>query len=210
MIICSLYEKNMIKNIVFDIGAVLVGYNPNDYAVKNNMSIDKLYKAHDILVHTKEWREYLDGNIENQEILDNLIKNNPEFSDEYKLLILKENNEHITYEIKENTKLLKELSNEYNIYLLSNITKETMESFKEIYDFVKNTKGGVYSYEAHIGKPNRKIYDLLFSKYNLNPNECIFIDDKLHNIEMANELGMIGIQYTNYNELVKKLGGKLN
>ncbi len=210
MIICSLYEKNMIKNIVFDIGAVLVGYNPNDYAVKNNMSIDKLNKAHDILVHTKEWREYLDGNIENQEILDNLIKNNPEFSDEYKLLILKENNEHITYEIKENTKLLKELSNEYNIYLLSNITKETMESFKEIYDFVKNTKGGVYSYEAHIGKPNRKIYDLLFSKYNLNPNECIFIDDKLHNIEMANELGMIGIQYTNYNELVKKLGGKLN
>ena len=133
MIICSLYEKNMIKNIVFDIGAVLVGYNPNDYAVKNNMSIDKLNKAHDILVHTKEWREYLDGNIENQEILDNLIKNNPEFSDEYKLLILKENNEHITYEIKENTKLLKELSNEYNIYLLSNITKETMESFKEIY-----------------------------------------------------------------------------
>ena len=210
MIICSLYEKNMIKNIVFDIGAVLVGYNPNDYAVKNNMSIDKLNKAHDILVHTKERREYLDGNIENQEILDNLIKNNPEFSDEYKLLILKENNEHITYEIKENTKLLKELSNEYNIYLLSNITKETMESFKEIYDFVKNTKGGVYSYEAHIGKPNRKIYDLLFSKYNLNPNECIFIDDKLHNIEMANELGMIGIQYTNYNKLVKKLGGKLN
>lgn len=200
----------MIKNIVFDIGAVLVGYNPNNYAVKNNISVDNLNKAHDILVHTKEWREYLDGNIQNKEILDNLIKNNPEFSDEYKLLLLKENTEYITYEIKENTKLLNELSNKYNIYLLSNITKETMESFKEIYNFVEDTKGGVYSYEAHIGKPNKKIYDLLFSKYSLKPNECIFIDDKLRNVEKANELGMRGILYTNYKNLINELGGILD
>ncbi len=200
----------MIKNIVFDIGAVLVGYNPNNYAVKNNISVDNLNKAHDILVHTKEWREYLDGNIQNKEILDNLIKNNPEFSDEYKLLLLKENTEYITYQIKENTKLLNELSNKYNIYLLSNITKETMESFKEIYNFVEDTKGGVYSYEAHIGKPNKKIYDLLFSKYSLKPNECIFIDDKLRNVEKANELGMRGILYTNYKNLINELGGILD
>ena len=199
----------MIKNIVFDIGDVLVGYNPNNYAEKVNISIENLDKAHEILVHTKEWRDYLDGNIENAEILERLINQNPEYMEEFELLILKENTKHITYEIKENTDLLKKLANTYNIYLLSNITKETMDSFKEIYDFEKKTKGAVYSYEAHIGKPHKEIYDLLFSKYNLKPNECIFIDDKLHNIEKANELGMIGIQYTNYENLINELGGKL-
>jgi epoxide hydrolase-like predicted phosphatase len=202
-------EDFMVKNIVFDIGAVLVGYNPKEYAKKINISLEKVDKAHEVLVHTKGWREYLDGKIENEEFLKDLIQKNPEYKDEFELLILKENNKHITYEIKENTQLLKELSNNYNIYLLSNITKDTMDSFKEMYDFEKKITGATYSYEAHISKPHKEIYNFLFSKYNLKPNECIFIDDKLHNIEVANELGMQGIHYTDHEKLVEELGGKL-
>lgn len=202
-------EKNVIKNIVFDIGSVLVKYSPNSYAEKINISIENLDKAHEILINTKEWRDYLNGNIENEKILSKLVQKNSQYIEEFKLMLLKENNVNITCEIIDNTQLLKKLSNNYNIYLLSNIAKDTMDSFKEIYDFEKFAKGAVYSYEVHIGKPHREIYDLLFSKYSLKPNECIFIDDKLRNIEKATELGMVGILYTNYENLLKELGGIL-
>ena len=44
-----------------------------------------------------------------------------------------------------------------------------------------------------IGKPNPKIYNNLLQKYNLNPEECVFIDDENYNIEAANNLKINGI-----------------
>ena len=54
-------------------------------------------------------------------------------------------------------------------------------------------------------KPDADIYQCLFDKYNLNPEECVFIDDRLENIEGGRKLGMEGIAFTDYETGKKKL-----
>lgn len=200
----------MVKNIVFDIGDVLVEYSPEKYVRKIGISQLSLNKANDILIKDKRWREYLNGNIEVNKLLLYFKEENPELEKEFEILLLKEHNGNILHEINENTNLLKELSEKYQIYLLSNITKETFESIQEQFDFVHYIKGGVYSYIEHISKPEKKIYETLIERYQLNSNETIYIDDRKKNIEAINDTGIIGIQYKKGKSLRKELGGILD
>lgn len=200
----------MIKNIVFDIGDVLVGYNPEKYIKQNDMKIERVNKANDILIKDNNWREYLNGNIKVEKLVQYFEERYPELKKEFKVLLLKKYNKYILYEVKANTTLLKELSNKYHIYLLSNITKETFENIKIEYDFMQYIKGGVYSYQEHLSKPEPKIYQKLIEKYQLNPSETIYIDDRKKNIEISKKLGMIGIQYEEGISLKEKLGGILD
>lgn len=205
----------MIKNIVFDIGNVLVEYNSQECAKKMGISIQRVNQAHDILVKEKTtkkkiYREYLNGNVVVEEILQYLKKEYPNFEKEFDILLLKEISKDAVIEIKEHTNLLKELSNQYHIYLLSNIVKETFENIQEKLDFLNHIQGGIYSYQEHVSKPERKIYEILIKKYQLTPSETIFIDDKEKNVEVANNMGMIGIQYQKgITNLREKLGGLL-
>ena len=54
--------------------------------------------------------------------------------------------------------------------------------------------GGVASCEVHINKPDPKIYKALLDKYSLKAEECVFIDDRLENVQAAFALGFAGIQ----------------
>ena len=78
----------------------------------------------------------------------------------------------------------------YTIYLLSNINEYTFESIQDskLFDIVD---GYVFSYLEHQVKPHRSIYLTLLDRFQLKPNECLFIDDNNKNIETAKDLGMI-------------------
>lgn len=200
----------MIKNIVFDIGDVLVGYDPKDYATQSNLDIHQVNIANDLLIKSFEWRHYLNGNITLDSILTTFCTNYPDLKKEFSLLLCKENIAHIIYEIKENTNLLKELSNNYKIYLLSNITKETLESIYDKFDFVKYISGAIYSFEEHISKPEKDIFYKLLNKYSINVEETLYIDDRRKNVQVAQDIGMHGIVYYNDSSLNKLIGGFLN
>ena len=198
----------MIKNIVFDIGEVLIGF---DYNInQENINVNKLNLANDILIKDEMWKEHLKGNNTVLELIDHLKSNNSNLEKEFKELLLKESLLKYIYEIKENIEILKELSLNYNIYLLSNIVKETYENIKENFEFMKYIKGGVYSFKEHYLKPHKEIYKILLDRYNSIPEETIFIDDKIKNIETACEINMHGIQYKSSKDLQEKLGGILN
>lgn len=70
--------------------------------------------------------------------------------------------------------------------------------------------GGIFSYLVNCVKPDEEIYYKLFEKYDLNPAECVFIDDTPANIETARRLGMQGIVFESYeqssSELTRILG----
>lgn len=186
----------MIKNFIFDIGDVLVSYSSTLYAANHGISADKLEKANQILIKENMWRKYLNGLAKVNKLLDYLIKSYPNYTEEFKILLERKYQSELFFLIEENVKLLKQLKEQgHAIYLLSNITKETLEVINENYDFVKWVDGGVFSYQEHISKPNKEIYTTLLSRYSLIPKETIFIDDRKKNVEVANELGMIGIQY---------------
>ena len=143
----------MIKNIVFDIGNVLAGYSPKKEVEEFGTRIERIEYINSIIIKEKNWTKYLNGLISLDDLLNYCNKLNKEYKLEIEILLKKENQKYIIYEIEKNTKLLKELSKKFNTYLLSNITKETYEYIMDDFSFKENVKGGIYSFKEHILKP---------------------------------------------------------
>lgn len=82
----------------------------------------------------------------------------------------------------------------YKLYVLSNWDAESFPLLKRKHALFFDLFDGIMiSGTAGIGKPDLRFYQELLQTYNLNPNECVFIDDEPHNIEAANTLGIHGI-----------------
>lgn len=194
----------MIKNIIFDLGNVILKGKPS--AILDNIEIND--NEREIIKNTffNNWKDLVLGNITIKEHFEN--SNIPiEISEELKEILIN----HYKYrefnlEILRLMKILK--YNNYNIYILSNNNKETYEYLLKLPEF-KYVDGWVVSCDYKTSKPDKKIYEILFEKYNIKPEESFFIDDKKTNIEIGNELGMKG-HVLNYerdgiNELLKDL-----
>ena len=97
-------------------------------------------------------------------------------------------------------------ANNYRIYLLSNINPYTHDFVKTsgLFDIVD---GYVLSYLEHKIKPYESIYNILINRYNLIPEECLFVDDKEDNIITANRLGIFGkkVEPDNYDSIINLL-----
>ena len=83
---------------------------------------------------------------------------------------------------------------------LSNYSEFVMEAKPEVLDFLPLMDGGVFSCYVGIIKPDPAIYTGLFRKYDLIPEECVFIDDKPENVQAAKDLGMAGIVFSSYDQ----------
>ena len=85
----------------------------------------------------------------------------------------------------------------YNLYYLSNWDKWGYELHKDVLDPILNYfDGGIFSFDAGCEKPNDCIYNLLINKYDLNPSNCLFFDDRKENIDAAIKNGLNGIVFT--------------
>ena len=92
----------------------------------------------------------------------------------------------------------------YKQYGLSNWDTQIYITFEQ-YDIFELLDGRVISCEEHAVKPGPEIYRRLFAKFDLLPEECIFVDDKAPNIEGAENVGMRGILFKNAAQLEKDL-----
>mgnify|MGYP001304470038 FL=1 len=89
----------------------------------------------------------------------------------------------------ESIELLYELKKKnYSCYILSNWSSETFEGMTDEYNFLKDFDGMIISGDIKLVKPDKKIFELAIEKFNLTPNETIFIDDRIENINSAQNL----------------------
>jgi len=93
----------------------------------------------------------------------------------------------------------------YQVYALTNWSHETMPFAKEKYAFLHDFEGIVVSGEEKCVKPDHKIYHILLDRFNLTPQETIFIDDSFPNVEAARQLGIHGIHYNNPDQIYAQL-----
>lgn len=111
---------------------------------------------------------------------------------------------------EESVQLLKTLRNQkIKTAFLSNNPKDRAEFLDEKYNFIPLFDFGLFSFEAHAWKPDLEIYQKFLKKFDLNPNDIIYIDDRERDIKPAKELGMKTILFQNINQLkdeLKKLG----
>lgn len=96
---------------------------------------------------------------------------------------------------------------QFNLYALTDNTKDIMAYLKEKYDFWNVFQGIVVSAEVGHLKPSREIYHHLLDKYDLQPQETVFIDDYLVNVEGARTLGIHAIQFKNAEQCMQELLG---
>ncbi len=108
--------------------------------------------------------------------------------------------------IEESVKVLSELKEKgVFLYILSNWSAETYPIAEERFDFLSWFDGKIISGEEGIVKPDLAIYKLLIKRYDLNPHQTVFIDDKEENIKSAQLLGIHGIHFQNCSKLRKDL-----
>lgn len=193
----------MYKNIIFDLGNVLLDFNPRDY-LKNKISDDKLEDVFKAVFTSEEWIMLDRGTITEKEAINNIISRNSTYIKEINLAF--ESWYDILKPIEESINILMSLKkNGYKIYYLSNFHQLAFEEVTKKNSFFELFDGGVVSYEEKLIKPEEDIYKLVLDRYKLNPSETIFIDDTKVNVDAANSIGIKGILFKDSEKLREEL-----
>jgi len=184
----------MIRNIIFDVGYVLVTYTWRDLFPRfglGSAQIDDLAaRIFDSAATGHAWADYDDGNITLEELEQTYER---EFPAEYLEAVrwfLHSPDEWFEY-LPDMCGALEEMKQRgFNIYLLSNYPKECWESHVLRAPFYPLVSGAVVSCEEHFGKPDRRFYETLLARFGLDAEECLFLDDRADNTAGAEEAGI--------------------
>lgn len=190
------------KNIIFDLGAVLINWQP-EKIISSIFKNNSQFAAKNFYENkSKVWSNFNRGTIKSNDLANF-------FGKKYSEILLKELPKYL-FVLNEGIEifdLVKEKG--YKTYILSNYPKELFESAKIINNyenkFLNKFNGKIISYKVNSIKPEPEIYQALLDKYNLLPQECLFIDDKEENILGGKNLGIDGIVCRNHKQLKKDL-----
>ncbi len=199
----------MIKNVIFDIGGVVVTRSKFNRILKLLSKVIFGVTNPDLFddknFHTKikhEWQQWRLGKISAHQFFNKQRK-------KYQLKISTHRMAYLLYRSQKPYRpvinIIKKLKREYKIFAITNHTKEWFSYQKKKYNYNALFSGIMTSFEAESAKPNILIYKQLITKYKLNPRECLFIDDQKENLIPAQKLGMCVIHYKNISLLKKEL-----
>lgn len=186
----------MLKNIVFDLGGVVVAHNEAGFAEKLGEFFSFVFGP-DMKCVPSFWVDYDLGvkSIDETAAAVAEYRNcSPETAKEHMLYAIS-----LQEEVEPTVRLIKELKQRgYRLYVLSNMSKEYIDYLRKLPVF-EYFDEQVVSCEVHLGKPNLKFYQHLLDYCNLNPDETIFIDDRKDNVEAAAELGITPFHFDRRN-----------
>ena len=184
------------KTIIFDLGAVLIDWNPRYLYRKIFQDEDKMewFLAN---ICTPDWNEEQDAGRSFREATNLLISLHPEWEKEI-MAFWHRWEEMLAGPITGTVDILKGLksSNKYQLLALTNWSAETFPVAQKKYEFLGWFEGIVMSGEEKTRKPFREFYEIMINRYRLDPKHCLFIDDNLRNIEGAAVLGIPGIHFS--------------
>lgn len=194
----------MYKNIIFDLGNVLLDFRPEEYLKTKIAEVDKVSEVHKELFQSEEWVMLDRGTLTEEEAKSIIIKNSNKNGHLIKLAF--ENWYELLTPIEDSVKVLKELKDaKYKVYFLSNFHLIAFEYVTTRYDFFNLFDGGIVSYKEKLIKPENGIYKRIIEEYKIKPEESIFIDDSQGNIEGARKLNFETILFKNSKDLRERL-----
>ncbi len=186
----------MLKNIVFDLGGVVVAHNEEGFREKLGKFFDFVFGP-DMKCVPSFWCDYDLGLLTIDETAAEVAKFRDCDAATAKAHMLQAI--ALQEEVEPTVELIKELKAKgYKLYVLSNMSKEYIEYLRKLPVFEYFDYQAV-SCEQHLGKPDHKFYEYLLSHCNLVPSETIFIDDRKDNVEVAAELGIVPFHFDRRN-----------
>lgn len=193
----------LIKNIIFDFGGVLVDWNPR-YLYQSVFNDDDKMEFFLKNICHDQWNVEQDRGRSLAEGTQILLDKHPEYSDLIKMYY--DQWEIMLHsDIPQTVEILHQLKPHYHLYGLTNWSGETFPIAYKRYSFFKEFEGIVVSGDEKLIKPDPKIFELILERYNLKPEESLFIDDNIHNINQANLMGFHTIHFMDSEQLRKEL-----
>ena len=192
-------------NIIFDFGNVLVQWHPE--LVYGEYFGDEA-KAWWFLRHVADnaWRLRIDGGESTDTRIRELKTQYPDYAEAIELYRSRWR-EMLTGEVPGMREVINDIKGKgYEIYGLTNWSMETFPEAREHFGILQMIDRYVVSGAEGLVKPDHRLFRVLLDRYSLKAEECIFIDDNPDNVAAAKALGMIGIVFTDAEELRKHLG----
>ena len=184
----------MYKSIVFDLGGVMVDFDPKTYLVDRFCNAEVEEQVSQLTFESEEWKLLDAGLITRSEANLRMLARAKEYGRAFEVQGVLDDWMHILRPRRRMQELVRRLKNHgYSVYYLSNIPEDVLALLKER-GVLDRFDGGVASCEVHINKPDPRIYQALLDKYGLKASECVFIDDNLANVQTAFTLGFVGIR----------------
>ncbi len=185
----------MIKNIVFDVGDVLVHFGWDQVWRDLGNSEESVDRLREQMIRSDCWHRLDEGTINKADALEHFCRELPDLADS-----LRELWDHYAEFVREyrwSLPMIRGLKEKgYKIYLLSNYPEEFADVHWPTFTFLPEVDGYIISAKVKLTKPDLAIYRKLCSTYDLNPEECLFVDDRMENVIAAAEIGMTGKLFT--------------
>ena len=194
-----------IQNIVFDLGGVLVDWNPA-YLYRKLFQSEQEMTLFFQQICTPDWNEEQDGGRLLQDGTNSLVKQFPE-----KEILIRAYydrwEEMLGGPISGTVDLFREIKKNPHLktYALTNWSAETFPKALLLYDFLHWFDGRVVSGEEKTRKPFRRIYEILIERYHIDPRQSLYLDDNPRNLEPARELGFQTHHFTDPQEFRRAL-----
>lgn len=198
-------NNNNIDTIIFDLGAVLIDWNPR-YLYR------KIFKTEDEIswflenICTSEWNDEQDAGRSFKEATEALLAKHPDWEIPVRAWYDRwhETIQGPIYETVEILKSIKE-SERYRLYALTNWSAETFPWALDNFNFLHWFEGIVVSGIEKMRKPYPEFYQILFDRYKVTPDRALFIDDNVKNIEAGKKLGLTTIHFKSPQQLQNDL-----
>lgn len=194
----------MITTIIFDIGNVLADFTWEAHYRSFGYSEEILERLANATVKSPLWNEYDRGVMSDEELLQGFIDNDPQIEPEIRktlsdvCTIVSRNDYAIPW--------IHALRNKgYRCLYLSNFFGRAHRECAAALDFLPHMDGGILSYQDKVIKPMPEIYQLLIDRYDLIPEECVFLDDTLRNLKAAEKFGIHTILFKDQAQAIEEL-----
>ena len=184
----------MIRNVVFDMGGVLIAWDPDRIVARLGLSEEDSRLLRREVFQSVEWVCLDRGSLSEQQALESMGRRLPERLHKAALRCIFWWKDEL-WPVPGMAELIAELDSlGYGIYLLSNATSALHGYFCRI-PGSEHFRGHIVSADWKLLKPQHEIYEKLLSAYQLDPAECLFLDDYPPNIEGARCCGMEGLVF---------------
>jgi putative hydrolase of the HAD superfamily len=191
------------KNIVFDLGGVLIYWNSKEILNKlfgsdQNFSFDQVID----LYNSAHWGNWDRGTMTTEEVAQGVADR----FDKEKVLHLMRMAPSFLTPLEAGLDIFRQVKAlGYKTYVLSNLAPECHHKILTESDFLEEFDGHIFSYQVKAIKPEPEIYKALLDTYSLTAEECLFIDDLERNIVGAKNMGIEGIICKDHDFVLQEL-----
>ena len=198
----------MIRTVIFDIGNVLMRFNWWEYILQD-MDYETADICTDAIWRRGIWNELDRGALSLAEVMDRFCAVHPEHRAE--ILQALDGCGRACHKADYAIPWIRRLKAAgYRVLFLSNYSDWLIEKNRDCLDFLPELDGGVFSSHVKHIKPEREIYQIICDRYDLTPEDCLFIDDNVSNIAAAKEFGLHAIHFAGYEQTYPQIMEYLN